>query len=146
MLTIPPALKYFDSQVINSAAKKIYADVSIIKSKSHVFKKTATIKFYPEMNMYTLEKLNQKLPKNINFGFLKNSFGPPSKPNQIIQSACTFKDNMIIASKDGHLNSGSLYMVDKYKNLMYSITTGISKKSFLRLYKRSSGKWEKISQ
>jgi len=82
---------------------------------------------------------NIVLPKGVEFGFFSGVQGPPATPNKILTTACTFAQNTIICSPEGSLSSGTIYLVDSKKTVLYALSSGVGSVSFVRKYRYAKG-------
>jgi hypothetical protein len=101
---------------------------------------------------YAVDSFKETLPAGIQFGFLNNVYGPPSSPKTLIHKGITFNNNTVMFSPDGSISSGTLYLIDAEKNILYALTAPISHISFLRIYRYDerydghyNGKWVCLS-
>ncbi|MFC1894615.1 Tfp pilus assembly protein FimT/FimU [Candidatus Dependentiae bacterium] len=150
-LTIPK-MSFLNNFLLKNEVDRLYCTFSFLQQRAIASNSEQKLFFDMNKNTYFfIDKNNKKnivhLPKMLRFGFLYNSYGPPSNPIKIIDKAITFnkgKKNSISFFSNGRIQSGTAYIVDKNKNFMCAITTGVSQKSFIRKYFYQNGKWIKI--
>jgi hypothetical protein len=83
------------------------------------------------------------LPKGVQFGFLPAVQGPPATPQKSLTTASTFAQHAIICSPEGTLSSGTVYLVDSKKTVLYALSSGVGSVSFLRKY-RYAKEWHHL--
>lgn len=136
------SLHFYRQQLIAGEAHKLYFTIILLQHKTI---NNSLIKNYMTINSaeqtYGDGIITERLDKEVQFGFIPNTFGPPSNPTNPITSASTFKNNTIVFEPNGVISAGTLYLTDKAKNYMYAITIGVAKKTFIRLYKYKNNKW-----
>lgn len=142
--TINGALNFFNSQILKAQAEKLYQTIYALKNRAQLQNKKIEIKINTNQNIYSYENQQEKLNKNIKFGFLENSFGPPSSPNKKITKACTFKNDTIKIEPNGEINPGTIYLTDKNQKFMSAISIGIAKTIFIRKYSYKNNKFSPL--
>ncbi len=82
-----------------------------------------------------------KLVQNVHFGVIPGVAGPPAEPHESLSHAITFVQHKIIFHPTGVIQSGSAYLVDKDKQILYAVTVAVSGVSYVRLYKYDQQQW-----
>ncbi len=129
--------KLNNDTLIMQELEKLYSCMLYLQSKAQIEQKNQYLNLNLSDNSYTYNNYpnNIKILDPISFGFIENSKGPPSNPKVNINRAITFKDNKITFYKDKTISSGIIYMIDKNKNFMYALSTGIANITYIRKYK-----------
>ena len=113
------------------------------------------LRFSPSEGLYSYKTETEKnnpitLNRNIVFGFLPNSKGPPSSPKKTISSAVTFKDKVspetATLSTDGKITPGTIYLIDRKKKYMQALTLPIGQISYIRRYRYQNHNWIPIEE
>ena len=94
-------------------------------------------------NSYTYNGFAHKLAQSVVFGCIPAVAGPPANPTHAIENAITFANHQIIFYPDGIVQSGSVYLTDTHKKVMYALTSGVGEVSFLRKYSYN-GAWKML--
>jgi prepilin-type N-terminal cleavage/methylation domain-containing protein len=131
---------YFQRNIIHLEINKLYAACMYAQRCAMVTNKPQKLKFDRVRRLYTINNRTEKLSKDIEFGFMAGSKGPPSAPSRVITSPITFKNDEITFNPNGIIQPGSVYVVDSKKQCMYALSSPISQVSFLRKY-RYDKKW-----
>lgn len=97
-------------------------------------KNTKVLKFDIKAGTYSYDAITERLPDSVQFNFIDQAKGPPSKPTQPLESATTFKHNEIIFYPDGIISPGAVYLTSKDKQVMYALSSPVAAASSLRLY------------
>lgn len=95
----------------------------------------------PLVHSYYSPYYKHVFPPAVRFGVMDNALGPPSSPQQPINSLCTFNNNKIHFYADGTISSGIIYIVDRNKKVGYALSNGVGAVSYLRLYRYDKKKW-----
>jgi hypothetical protein len=96
----------------------------------------------PQKGAYFVDTQQEHiLAPPINFDILPEVKGPPGAPKEYLTHPVTFAQNTIVFYPSGILSSGTLYLLDTERKILYAITNSVSYYSYLRLY-RYDGKWE----
>jgi len=145
-----PSFSFFEKQILKSDVEKVFVIINYLQQKALASNKNQKLFINENNNKYGYENINQKItlhslnPK-ISFGFLEGSKGPPSNPQNLIQNKTTFpKENNLYVIKfepNGQITPGTIYFINKKRNLMMAISTPISQISFIRIYTLNKNKW-----
>lgn len=144
-----PKFSFFNKFILKNEVDKIFTLFSYLQQKAIASNTQQEIIFNLQEDSYlmNLQSKKNKLAYIVKFGFLSNSYGPPSDPTKLIQDAITFKkiaENKfkLIFHPDGKIEPGSIYFVDKdYKNML-ALTIPVSNVSYIRKYEYKNEKWE----
>lgn len=139
LITIP-TINFYNSQLVKAELATLEMNINYLNSLSNLDKEKKILKFNIKDNSYNFENKTHKLNNNVKFGFLNNSFGPPSSPKKAIKEASTFKNDEIEFIINNY-TSGTIYFCDKNKKYMFAISTGVAKKKFVRKYQYLNKKW-----
>jgi len=131
-------ISFLNSYLLRSQVDKLYNSFIYLQRSAIATGQNKTLYFNPENNGYEFtDQLGKKtfsLPKQITFGYLPETKGPPSCPKKLLKSPITFKGNKVIFHKDGIIDSGTIYLVDKDKKYMYALSCSVSQASYVRKY------------
>lgn len=131
-------------QLMHAEVEKLAVLFRYFQQRACVTQTEQTLIFDERTSSYSSGTYKQTLPFGIQFGFVSSCYGPPSKPQIVINKSITFKNNTVLFSPDGCISSGTLYLVDTEKKYMYALTAPISNISFLRIYRYDS-QWTCLS-
>ena len=139
---------FFNKFVLKNEVDKVFTLFSYLQQRAIASNNQQEIIFDLQNNSYLMNSnpKENKLANVVKFGFLQNSYGPPSDPTKLIQNAVSFKKDgtnkfKVIFYPDGKVESGSIYLIDKdYKNMM-ALTIPVSSVSYIRKYEYKNGKW-----
>ena len=92
------------------------------------------LEFDLDKNEYKCGKKKFKLPTSVIFGFMPGVKGPPCAPRKTITSPITFRGNKVHFHKDGIIKSGTVYITDVKKDVMYAMSSSVAQVSYLRKY------------
>lgn len=86
-----------------------------------------------------------KLPHTLEFGYIKNSYGPPNKPKKLIKKSCTFPDNKITLYPDYKVSPGTIYIKTKKESAGYALSFSSHELANIKIYQyKSSKNWLEI--
>lgn len=94
-------------------------------------------------NRYTYGNRIYSLPSGVRFGTIPGTKGSPSNPHRTIESPSTFAKNRITFYKDGAIDAGSLYLVDRNHKRMVALTIAVSEYAYIRRYRYNDG-WQMV--
>lgn len=114
---------------------KIYITCIYLQKKAILTQEKQILFLDSENNLYKFENITHKLNKNVIFGITKNMVGSPGAPDNIIKKPISFQKNKIIFYQDGIISSGSLYLTDLNRSVVYSLTCSVATINYLRKYK-----------
>ncbi|MCB9492887.1 MAG: type II secretion system protein [Epsilonproteobacteria bacterium] len=119
---------------------------SIASNQDHIlFINQANNSFSCSING-TLNTYN--LQRQLAFGFIAGSLGPPAKPIKPIEAFTTFKQHenlhMVTFFANGTISVGALYIVDDKKTVMGALTCSVSQVSCVRKYLYTGSSWALI--
>lgn len=106
--------------------------------------KQERLSFNVKANTYSFDGCTYTLPRSICYGCGKGIQGPPSCHNRFLEHPITFVNDSIIFYSSGIIQSGSVYLTDIDKSVMYALSVPVSQVSFVRMY-RYDTKWVEIS-
>lgn len=135
---------FLNDVVLTNEIDKFFSTFTYLQQKSIASNTNLELNFNQQENCYTINQKTHKLPKQIKFGFLHGSMGPPSDPKKLIEESITFKKDKIskaIFYPDGKISPGTIYLVDENTKFMRALTCSISQVSYLRKYKYLKGNW-----
>ena len=139
---------FFNRFVLKNEVDKVFTIFSYLQQKAIASNNQQEIIFDLQKNSYLMNSNSKenKLANVVRFGFLPNSYGPPSDPTKLIQNAVSFKKYdqnkfKVIFYPDGKIESGSIYLVDKDYKYMLALTVPVSNISYIRKYEYEYGKW-----
>ena len=145
-----PSFSFFERQILKSDVEKVFVIINYLQQKSLASNKNQKLFIDADNNRYGYENCNQKtsfhsLNPKISFGFLNQSKGPPSSPQNFIKNKTTFpKENnfyVINFEPNGQITPGTIYFINKKHNCMAAISTPISQISFVRMYRLKGNRW-----
>lgn len=134
-------ISFLDSTIVHAEVDKLAATCSYLQQKAIASNSDQILVCEVEKNRYRGDNVNETLSPRVCFGFLPNVLGSPGSPSRIINKAITFADSSIHFYPTGTLSSGTLYLTDTNKKIMYALSNAVSQVSYLRLY-RYDGKWK----
>lgn len=145
-----PSFNFLEEAILKQELDILYSTFCFTQKKALASNKEQTIIFDTTNNSYSYKSLSNtdnsyKLPKEVSFGFLQGSMGPPSNPKNLIKSAITFE-------KKGHkfeakffanqaISPGSIYLINLKKSKMVALTVPISQISLIRKYFFKNKSW-----
>ncbi|MCK4650630.1 hypothetical protein KAT08_00495 [Candidatus Babeliales bacterium] len=146
-----PSLNFINRFILQNEANKLFSVFSFLQYRAIASNKEQKLFFDLKnkccsYNKSKRKKILYKVPNCIEFGFLKNTKGPPSSPSKKIIFPITFKKNkkgnyFVTFFPNGKVSPGTIYLVDKEKRFMVAVTCPISKISFIRKYRYDNGQW-----
>ena len=134
---------YLHRLVVRAELEKLYTTCIYLRAKAVTDNKELMLHFDQTKQNYSYGTVTEHLPKLVQFGSLKGAEGPPSTANLPINSPITFVQQRIIFYPTGIIQSGTIYLVDRNKTVMYALSNPVSHVSFLRRY-RYDGAWHQL--
>jgi hypothetical protein len=148
MVITIPRLSFLKSIALSHEIKKLEATMLYLRQKALASGTAQSLYFQPAKHSYQNGENSILLHRDIHFGFLPQSKGPPSQPKKLISTPVTFKKNKssecAIFHPDGTITPGTLYLIDSKKKYMQALTLSVGKVSFLRRYIYQKKKWVPI--
>jgi prepilin-type N-terminal cleavage/methylation domain-containing protein len=138
-------LSFLDDTIVHAEVDKLAGVCSYLQQKAIATNSDQILVCDVQKNEYRLDNIHEMLSKRIGFGFLPNILGSPGSPTRSIKKAVTFPDSSIHFYPTGTISSGTVYLTDKNKKLMYALSNAVSQVSYLRLY-RYDGKWKLLDR
>jgi type II secretory pathway pseudopilin PulG len=102
-----------------------------------------TLTFDLANNSYSYGKRIYKLPASTRFGVIAGAKGSPGNPQRTLETPCTFKHDRIKFYKDGAIDAGSIYLVDRNQKRMVALTIAVSEYAYMRRYRYNDG-WQLV--
>ncbi|HSC24978.1 MAG TPA: type II secretion system protein [Candidatus Babeliales bacterium] len=138
-------LSFLDDTIAHAEVTKLATICSYLQQRAMTTNNEHILICDVQNNKYHCNTLvHEKLSQRITFGFLPNVLGSPGSPSHTIKKAITFPDSSIHFYPTGIISSGTMYLTNKTKTIMYAISNKISQVSRLRLY-RYEGIWKLLS-
>ena len=141
-------INFLNRFILRSEVDKLASTLVYLQRCAISSGKDQVLEFDLENKFYKFGTRVFKLPRQVAFGFCQDAKGPPAAPSSVIKSPVTFKNNRIVFYGDGIIDSGTIYITDSDKKLMYAISSGVSQASYVRKYvynfasrNNSEGKW-----
>jgi len=123
-----------DNTLVRTDLEKCYLACHAAHNKAITTGKKSIILIDIPGRKYAIDGRWVPLNKAVTFGWVAGAKGPPSSPRTVIQSPCTFTDNIIVFSPNGAISKGSLYFVDKKRRYGYALTISIGHITSIRRY------------
>jgi prepilin-type N-terminal cleavage/methylation domain-containing protein len=139
-----PTLGFYRHMDITNELDTLYLTIAQLQHAALTSNTKQVLNIDVRNNAYHWNGQTHKLRSTVNFGSLPYAKGPPSSPTIPIHNPCTFHKNQIIFYPDGHIESGSVYMIALKSNFMYAICIGVTQVSFIRKYRYNQG-WKQLS-
>ena len=137
-------LSFLDDTIAHAEIDKLAGVCSYLQQKAIATNSEQHLVCDEQKNEYRLDSVHETLSRRVAFGFLPNVLGSPGSPSRSIEKAITFPDSSIHFYPTGTISSGTVYLIDKNKKIMYALSNAISQVSYLRLY-RYDGRWKLLS-
>jgi len=134
---------FLNRLIIQSEIEKLYTICRYLQQCALVSNKEQALIINQDLKSYQYQNHTETLPVQVSFGFVSGTKGPPSCADNMIRSAITFTRNRIIFYPTGIISSGTIYLTDHVKQVMYALSNGVSQISFLRIY-RYDGTWQPL--
>jgi hypothetical protein len=130
-----------DQFMIQTYLNTLYMTCMTLSQKAQLSKQNITLTFNLDKNSYSYQNHSETLPSFLIFGYPPGSKGPPSSPQSLITHPITFTHNQIIFYKDGTIQSGTIYITNAQRTLLFALSSPIAQISYLRRYHYVSDKW-----
>jgi Tfp pilus assembly protein FimT len=142
-----PQMSFLNKQIIRSEIEKLASVCLFLRQSALVTHRDQTLVFNQMHSSYSSEQASYTLASGVKFGFLHNSYGPPSNPSNLINQAVTFKREKIVFYADGTISSGTIYLIDATQNYFYALTTPSGQLPCIRKYEyqHSGQRWALVS-
>jgi len=137
-------VSFLNRGLVRSELNKLFAACMYLQRCAMCSGQHEQLVFDVQHNSYTFDGRTEKLASHVQFGTISGAKGPPSAPRKIISSPCTFARNIITFSPDGIISSGTVYLTDSEKQVLYALSSGIASVSYLRKYYYDD-KWKKLT-
>ena len=134
-------LSFLDDTIAHAEIDKLAGVCSYLQQKAMATNSDQFLVCDTQKNEYRLDNVHELLSRRIEFGFLPHVLGSPGSPSRSIKKAITFPDSSIHFYPTGTISSGTVYLTDKNKKIMYALSNAVSQVSYLRLY-RYDGRWK----
>jgi prepilin-type N-terminal cleavage/methylation domain-containing protein len=131
---------FLNEAVLHQEVEKLYAACMHAQQIALTSSQDQIMLFDLGDKTYTFNGHKERLPQNIEFGYIVGAKGPPSSPINTIINPVTFKSRQIVFSASGIISPGTIYLTDTQKHHMYALSSPISQVSYLRKYRYDS-KW-----
>jgi len=138
-------LSFLDDTIAHAEVDKLAAVCSYLQQKAIATNSDQLLVCDTQKNEYRLGSAHEVLSRRVVFGFLPNVLGSPGSPSRSIKKAITFPDSSIHFYPTGIVSSGTVYLTDIHKKIMYALSNAVSQVSYLRLY-RYDGRWKLLDQ
>jgi hypothetical protein len=148
-------MSFLRNIALSNEIKKLESIILYLRQKAMAGSNPYQLQFFPAKNSYSYKTKYGKtnlitLNKNIAFGFIEKSKGPPSSPKKTISSSVTFKNKSshetATLSTDGKITPGTIYLIDTKKKYMQALTLPIGQISYIRRYRYQNNNWIPIEE
>ncbi len=133
-------MRMFSGLVVRADIEKLYTVCMYLRQKAVSTRTEQLLEFDQLNNAYRYDGTVEHLSTAATYGFVEDVMGPPSAPHKTITTYSSFDSSHIVFYPDGIIQSGTLYITDKDKKMLYALTSGVGQVSFLRKY-RYDGSW-----
>jgi prepilin-type N-terminal cleavage/methylation domain-containing protein len=137
-------LSFLDRIIIRTELDKVVAVCNYLQQLALNTNKEHYLLFNLQDNSYSFGGYKESLPVTIAFGILPAIKGPPGSPYQLIERPITFAHNSICFYPTGIISSGTVYIIDKKKQIQYALSNSVSQISHIRMYYYDNG-WKLCS-
>ena|SRR5438309_11358962 len=134
-------LSFLDDTIAHAEVDKLAGMCMYLRQKAIATNAEQLLVCDEQKNEYRLDNVHETLSRRIAFGFLPNVLGSPGSSSRSIKKAITFPGSSIHFYPTGTISSGTVYLTDKNKKIMYALSNAVSQVSYLRLY-RYDGRWK----
>ena len=128
---------------VRAELDKMYSVFRYLQKVAIVAGQNQVLEFDIEKNEYWCKDRFFKLPAGVVFGVVPGAKGPPCAPKKNIVLPITFKKQKVTFHKDGIIKSGTIYLTDAKKTIMYAMSSSVAQVSYLRRYAYNQG-WTSI--
>jgi prepilin-type N-terminal cleavage/methylation domain-containing protein len=133
-------ISFFDTTVVRLELDKLMAACLYMQQLAIATNEEKHLVFDEQKSAYYFDTYSEKLSQRVRFGFLRGVNGPPGSPIDTIEKAITFPLKRISFYPTGIISSGTVYFVDRKKQVLYALSNAVSHVSYLRLYSYT-GAW-----
>jgi len=134
---------FLDSIIVHAEIDKLAAVCSYLQQKAIATNQECVLQFDTEKNEYHSDTtVHEKLSQSICFGFLSPVLGPPGSPSYAIEKSVSFPGCAIHFYPTGVISAGTVYLINKKKQMMYALSNAVSQVSLLRLYRYDDKTWK----
>lgn len=123
------------SSFIKIELEKIYIICLYLQKKALLEQKEIILILDINNNSYQFDNIVYKLEQDVIFGIRDNLLGSPGSSSKMVTNPISFNNSKIIFYPDGIISSGSLYLTNHNKSIIYSLTCAVSTINYLRKYK-----------
>lgn len=120
--------------LIRSDIQTLYAVCRYARNYALYSATPQTIYLDIEQNSYRYHDRLFRLSPGICFGVPPGVKGPPSGPTRPLTHPCTFTHNQIVCSPHGIISSGTVYLTDHTRSVVYALSNAVSQVSYMRMY------------
>lgn len=139
-----PQMSFLNKQIVASEVEKLATVCLYLRQLALVTQRNQTLMIDQLTNTYRSEECTYALSSGVRFGFLPNTYGPPSNPQSLIVKGVTFSNEKIVFHADGSISSGTLYLVDSLATYFYALTTPSGQAPCIRQYEYQQ-RWVLVS-
>lgn len=125
--------------------QKLNTFIVFLYSRAQIQGKEMELNFDLKNNSYSSEGYKYFLGHEVEFGILKNVKGSPSLNEDIIDEPITFENKKIKFFPDETMSSGTIYLTDKKKSCLFSLTIPVGSYAHIRMYQYDNKKWNLIN-
>jgi len=136
----------FIDLLVDNEVENLFTTISYLRQKAIASNCIYELLFTTTANRYSYKQNNKiithQLARQVLFGYLAQTKGPPSSPKNLLTKPVSFYNNKVVFYPNGKISPGSVYLIDRKKKVMKALTCPISQVSFIRKYryhKRSKG-------
>ena len=138
-------LSFLNDAIVHAEVDKLAGVCSYLQQKAIATSTDQVLICDAQKNEYRFDNMCETLSRRLVFGFLPHVLGSPGCPSHTIQRAITFANSSIHFFPTGTISSGTVYLTDKNKTIMYALSNAVSQVSYLRLY-RYDGRWKLLDK
>lgn len=135
---------YLHKILVHSDGERLYSLILGQRAQAMATGQQIDLHIDVKNGLVTGANVHDSCTNGVLFDMPSKTYGPPSKPTELLKNACTFVDNTIRIDPDGSINAGSLYLTDTQKTCCFALTVPTGAYPFLRLY-RYDKKWHLLS-
>ena len=125
---------FLNRMLVRAQVEKLQAACRYLQRRAMAEGKQLTLQFDRHTDSYRCDTQHNTLPKQVTFGILPGTKGPPSSPTHPLASPITFEHDRITFGADGIMQSGTVYLTDTSHRCLYALTAGVGTISHLRTY------------
>lgn len=124
---------------VSTSLDQLYATCLMAQKRAMMTGMTQEVVLELDRGSYRYGTERIVLPKGVEFGCIAAVQGPPATPQALITTASTFAHHTITCTPEGSLSSGTVYLTDSKKTVLYALSSGVGSVSFLRKYRYAKG-------